>query len=59
MTGYRFIKKCDEKTVAGGTDWGSSTVVCFPETNDLLKQMMTDYGESNIIIKGVLASKEK
>ena len=42
-TGYRFIKKCDEiqnfSPLEGSHETGSSTVVCFPETEELLKKM--------------------
>ena len=62
-TGYRLIKKCDEisnfQPSENKHEWGSSTEVCFPETEELLKKMQFDYGESNIIIKGLLATKEQ
>ena len=61
-TGYRLIKKCDQisnfSPSENSHEWGSSTEVCFPETEALLKKMQFDYGESNIVIKGLLATKE-
>ena len=57
------IKKCDEISNFSPSEnqheWGSSTEVCFPETEELLKKMQFDYGESNIVIKGLLATKEQ
>ena len=62
-TGYRLIKKCDEiskySPAENKHEWGSSTEVCFPETEELLKKMQFDFGESNIIIKGLLATPER
>ena len=62
-TGYRFIKKCDKISnfapSEGSHETGSSTEVCFPETEELLNKMKFDFGESNIVIKGLLATKDE